>query len=104
MTGEMPKAPLEEIFGGKSARIVDHLVTMRGFDYSIEELTEILNIRKDLVESIIKHLAQFGLVEVTSDRNIKKYRIARNERTELLNKFIFSVACYNIERVTGKKL
>jgi hypothetical protein len=98
------EAPLQQIFGGNTARIIDHLITFRDFDYSLKEISDILKIKELFVESILEFLINYELVQMTSKDNITKYKIAKNEMTDLLNRFVFSVASKNIERLTGKKL
>ena len=91
------QAILEQIFAGTTARIVDHLTTFKGFDYTVNELCKILDISYKVVLTTLKDLEKHDLVKNTKFRPLK-WSLEENEQTLLLRKFIFQVATKNIER------
>lgn len=100
MKERFPKAILEQIFANKTARVLDHLVTMKPFDYSLQELVGILEIEPKQLEVILNHLAKYGLIETTKKKTIK---IAENKKTHALNKCIFDIACVNMEEIVKRQ-
>lgn len=92
-------AMLEQIFSGTTARLVDHLTTFKGFEYTVNELCQILDISYKVVLTTLKDLEKHDLVENSKFRPIK-WRLSDNSQTHLLRKFLFEVATKDIERST----
>lgn len=90
------KAPLEQIFENWTARVLDHLVTMTPFDYSFDELSEILGISRNDIVRIVEHLKTFGFIDVLET---KKIRIANNPRTNCLAKLCYEIAIHNMDEI-----
>lgn len=95
-----PKAVLEQIFANKTARVLDHLLTMKPFDYSFDELASILNIENIQLNKILNHLENYGLIENSKSF---KWRIADNNKTKALNKCLFAIACENMEEIVKEQ-
>lgn len=96
---ERPKAVLEQIFANKTARVLDHLITMKPFDYTFAELQDILQIEANSLHRILTHLQKYGLIEVNTQKNTQKIKIADNKKTQALNKCLFDIACENMEEI-----
>ena len=82
------KAILEQIFDGDTARVLDHLVTMRPFHFTSNELVKILEIPKEKLIDILDHLQDYKLSESFLEGNVRKHRMLENERTNFLVKFL----------------
>lgn len=95
-----PKAVLEQIFANKTARVLDHLITMKPFDYKFNELMDILQIEAIPLRRILIHLHKYGLIEETKKETIK---IADNKKTQALNKCLFDIACENMEEIVKRQ-
>lgn len=95
-----PKAVLEQIFNNNTARVLDHLLSMRPFDYSSKELTKILEIKPIELGGILLHLSSYELIEITAK---KKYRISDNKRTRALMKCIHDIAVENLELIVQRQ-
>jgi len=90
-------AMLEQIFAGTTARLVDHLTTFKGFEYTVNELCNILDISYKVILTTLKELEKHDLVENTKFRPIK-WQLKDNSQTQLLRKFLFDVMTKDIER------
>lgn len=95
------KLPLETIFfGSVTARVIDHLLTTKPFDYTIKELSSILKLSATSIDSAIQHLKDFELVEMTeTTQKGKTYRVTDNPRNLALSKFLHYSAIYYLEKV-----
>jgi hypothetical protein len=94
------KQPLERIFKGNKARVLDHLATSRPFDYSPQELSKICHINIIELERILEHLEDNDLIEFTDK---KKYKLSENKTTLALCKFQFEIASNDIDKVIAKQ-
>lgn len=94
------KAPLEQVFENKTARVLDHLVTMSPFDYSQGELSEILGIGMIQINNILNHLDKFGLLQMTKNNKI---RLADNNTTLAFKKVCYEIAIHNIDQIVEKQ-
>lgn len=106
MTEDFAKLPLETVLSHWTyARVLDHLVTMKPFDFTIQELMEILQLRMESVESTLQHLMKYDLVEKIQGANGKgiAYRLAENPRTLALHDFMHQTAIYYLEKCAEKK-
>lgn len=97
--GQYAKLPLERIFNGNTARVLDHLVTMKPFDFSFDELMDILQLEAKQLQPILIKLNKFGLVDETEDN---KAKLADNPRTLALHKFMHESVLYNLEQMRTK--
>jgi predicted transcriptional regulator len=93
---EFYPAPLEQIFGNNRARVLDHLIMMKPFDFSFDELVKILSIDHVEMTEILNHLKTFGLIESSESF---KHRLAENGKTIALHKFSFGVAVDNMDKI-----
>ncbi len=91
------QAVLEQIFSGTTSRILDHLTTFNGFEYTVNEICNILDISYKVVLRTLKDLEKHDLVENTKLRPIK-WKLKENTQTRLLRKFLFEVVTKDIER------
>ena len=91
------QAVLERIFSGTTARILDHLITMDGFDFTVNEICKILDISYKVVLTTLKQLEKMDLVENSKFRPIK-WKRKDNIQTQYLRKFVFEVATNDIKR------
>lgn len=56
---------LESIFPCDITRVLDHLIAMQEFDYSISDISFIVELRYNTTSDIIKKLENYGLVRKT---------------------------------------
>ena len=87
------KAILEQIFGGTTAKILDHLEMTRPFEFSRDELCKIHDMKDSDIFNILQHLISYGLVEMIGDGKNQKYKLADNEKTRYLNKLLYLIMC-----------
>lgn len=90
------KLPLEFIFNNKTARVLDHLITMKPFDFSYTELMDILQLEAKQLQPILIKLNKLGLVDETTNH---KAKLADNPRTLALHKFMHECVVYNLEQM-----
>lgn len=93
MTDEYPKAILEQIFDGDTARVLDHLSTMRPFEFSLSELSKILSISESRLVFSLNHLRNYNLIEsfIDKDTTIREFKLSDNKKTKALNKFLYEI-------------
>ena len=94
------QAPLEQVFDNKTARVLDHLVTMSPFDYSQAELSEILGIGMIKINNILNHLNRFGLLQMTKNNKI---RLADNNTTLAFKKVCYEIAIHNVDEIVKRQ-
>ena len=90
------KLPLEFIFNNKTARVLDHLVTMKPFDFTFGELMDILQLEAKQLQPILIKLNKLGLIDETTNN---KAKLADNPRTLALHKFMHECVVYNLEQM-----
>lgn len=90
---ERPKAILEQIFDGKTARVLDHLSTMRPFYFTVKELSKILDISPEELYKILKHLISYHLIQSEIRKGIddRTYQLSDNKKTKALTKLLYEI-------------
>lgn len=82
------KATLEQIFDNKTARVLDLLILNRPFDYTLREMSIILQMFESDVLKIILRLKSQDFIEYASSRKGRTYRIKDDEKTKSLRSFM----------------
>lgn len=93
----MEEAVLERVFGGNTARVLDHFIIFREFEYSITELKETLNLDEPVLVEILKHLKSLKLITSTDSVIGTKYRLSPNKATHAIDVFGFEVVALEVK-------
>ena len=92
MSEEIPKAQFEKMFDNKTARVLDHMLIHKYFDYSKSELTEINRVTADELDKILDTLANWKLITITTIKEPKRYKMTDNEVSQALERLAFAMA------------
>ena len=91
MSEDKPKAILETIFDGNTAKILDHLIGTRPFDFSREELVRIHGLTDIEIFNTLTHLENFKLVVMIGDGKNQRYKLADNDKTKHLARLLYLI-------------
>ena len=92
--------PLEDIFGNAVAKVLDFLIINEPFDYSLDEINQLVRIPIDTLRKMIPVLVEKGLLEeIGKRRESRSYKV--NENSDLarsLSQYVLAKINYDIER------
>jgi hypothetical protein len=92
--------PLEDIFGNAVARVLDFLIINEPFDYSLDEISQLVRIPIDTLRKMIPVLVEKDLLEeIGKRRESRSYKV--NEKSDLaqsLSQYVLARINYDIER------
>ncbi len=96
----MGTRPLEDIFGNAVARVLDFLIINEPFDYSLDEISQLVHIPIDTLRKMIPVLVEKDLLEeIGKRRESRSYKV--NEKSDLaqsLSQYVPARINYDIER------
>ena len=102
-TGEI--GPLTSVFPCSESRILDHVVTMRGLDYSISDISRISGVNFKTTLNIVHKLEDQEVLKKT--RTVGKAMMYQlnpdSSQAKSIGKLAFEIAKKRIAQSTGKQ-
>ena len=86
--------PLESLFPCSESKILDHMITMKAFDYSISDIAEISGVGIKTTMRVVRNLESQGILLMT--RNVGRAIMFKinpdSERAKTLERLAFQIA------------